>query len=439
MTSPGPSGAASPVPRVGGRVLLIDPSDRVLLIHERIEDGSTHWLTPGGGVEAGEDPRAAARREAVEEVGIALALPDDAPEVLRTRRFWSWAGVTYDQVDHFYLVRLPEAVEPSPAALTAMERETVLGHAWWSVDQLRATDEMLCRPTSATSSPGCSGARTGAGSLGPSWHARHPHRDPPCGPRAWWSGATVPLGGYESALARAGFERVAGADEAGRGACAGPLVVAACILPPGRRGRIDGLDDSKALTAAAREQLFPVIRRRALAYSIVVIPAAEIDAYGLHVANLAGMRRALCTLDPAADYALTDGFPVPGLGLPSTAVWKGDATVACIAAASILAKVTRDSIMTAMHEQWPQYEFARHKGYITPDHAAALTAAGPCPQHRRRYVNVRRALQGLAPVDEPGGGDRPPAELVGDLPAAELVGDLPAAELMGDLPAAEIA
>ncbi len=237
-----------------------------------------------------------------------------------------------------------------------------------------------------------------------------------------------PLGGYESALARAGFERVAGADEAGRGACAGPLVVAACILPPGRRGRIDGLDDSKALTAAAREQLFPIITRRALAYSVVVIPAAEIDAYGLHVANLAGMRRALCTLDPAADYALTDGFPVPGLGVPSTAVWKGDATVACIAAASILAKVTRDSIMTAMHEQWPQYEFARHKGYITPDHAAALSAAGPCPQHRRRYVNVRRALQGLAPVDEAVGGEHR-AELTGDLPAADSVGDLPVAEI----------
>src|SRR5438270_11024419 len=99
-----------------------------------------------------------------------------------------------------------------------------------------------------------------------------------------------PLGGYESALARAGFERVAGADEAGRGACAGPLVVAACILPPGRR--IDGLDDSKVLSAATRERLYRQVTRRALAYSIMVIQAAEIDAYGLHVANLAGMRRA---------------------------------------------------------------------------------------------------------------------------------------------------
>ncbi|WP_375489521.1 ribonuclease HII [uncultured Jatrophihabitans sp.] len=201
-----------------------------------------------------------------------------------------------------------------------------------------------------------------------------------------------PLGGYESALGRAGFRYVAGADEAGRGACAGPLVVAACILPPGRAGQIDGLDDSKVLTPAVRERLYARIVRRALAYTVVVIPAAEIDAYGLHVANLAGMRRAVGTLAPRADYALTDGFAVPGLAVPSIAVWKGDATVACIAAASILAKVTRDAIMTGLHDRWPDYEFFAHKGYITPAHEAALTARGPCPEHRRRYVNVRRAM-----------------------------------------------
>lgn len=211
-----------------------------------------------------------------------------------------------------------------------------------------------------------------------------------------------PLGGYESALGRAGFELVAGADEAGRGACAGPLVVAACILPPGRSGRIDGLDDSKLLSAATREALYRTIVRRALAYSVVIVAAAEIDAWGLHVANLAGMRRALNTLVPAAHYALTDGFPVAGLGVPSTAVWKGDATVGCIAAASILAKVTRDAIMTRMHDDWPQYGFAEHKGYITPAHSAALTAAGPCPEHRRRYVNVRRALREVDLLGENG-------------------------------------
>ena len=213
-----------------------------------------------------------------------------------------------------------------------------------------------------------------------------------------------PLGGYESALARAGFGIVAGADEAGRGACAGPLVVAACVLPLGRRGRIDELTDSKLLTPAARERVYEQVLRRALAHSIVIVPAAEIDAYGLHVANLAGMRRALTTLRPAPDYALTDGFAVPGLGVPATAVWKGDATVACIAAASVLAKVTRDRIMTELHDRWPQYDFARHKGYVTAAHTEALNLWGPCEEHRRRYVNVRRALHLAAGMGDNGPG-----------------------------------
>jgi ribonuclease HII len=112
------------------------------------------------------------------------------------------------------------------------------------------------------------------------------------------------------------------------------------------------------------------------------------------------MRRAIGHLNPQANYALTDGFPVTGLGVPATAVWKGDATVACIAAASILAKVTRDQIMTEMHEQWPEYDFAKHKGYITAAHSAALAEHGPCQQHRRRYVNVRRALGLVSPVGD---------------------------------------
>jgi len=207
------------------------------------------------------------------------------------------------------------------------------------------------------------------------------------------------LTAYESALARAGFDLVAGADEAGRGACAGPLVVAACILPPGRRGQISDLADSKLLTAAVRERLYDVIVKRALAYSVIVIPAAEIDDIGLHVANLQGMRRALAALRPAPTYALTDGFAVPGLGFPATAVWKGDAVVGCIAAASILAKVSRDRLMRELHDQWPQYEFAQHKGYVTPLHAAALERHGPCPQHRTSYVNVRRASQVYASVE----------------------------------------
>jgi ribonuclease HII len=226
------------------------------------------------------------------------------------------------------------------------------------------------------------------------------------------------LDAYEAALARGGFDVVAGADEAGRGACAGPLVVAACVLGRGRSDRIDGLADSKVLTATTRERLFDQIRSRARAISVIVVPAAEVDAFGLHVANLAGMRRALGTLSPRPTYALTDGFPVRGLEMPATAVWKGDAVVACIAAASILAKVTRDRLMRELHDRWPAYDFARHKGYVTAEHAAALDLHGPCPEHRMRYVNVQRAAAGQA-------GRRPPepadADAAADIDAASDV------------------
>jgi len=208
------------------------------------------------------------------------------------------------------------------------------------------------------------------------------------------------LSAYVTALRRAGFGLVAGADEAGRGACAGPLVVAACILPPGRRGEIVGLADSKLLTPDVREALYDEIVDRALAYSVIAIPAAEVDERGLHVSNVAGMRRALAALRPEPDYALTDGFPVRGLGIPATAVWKGDAVVSCIAAASILAKVTRDRAMVKLHNVWPGYEFAQHKGYITPEHAAALDRLGPCAEHRASYVNVRRVLAMRGPARE---------------------------------------
>ena len=194
----------------------------------------------------------------------------------------------------------------------------------------------------------------------------------------------------ESALRRHGFGLVAGTDEAGRGACAGPLVIAACVLPEGRRGQVPGLNDSKLLTAAVREEVYTQVVRRALAWSVVVVPAGEVDRHGLHVMNIEGMRRAVARLDPAPAYVLTDGFPVRGLTVPSAAVPKGDATVACIAAASVLAKVTRDRIMVGLHDRWPDYEFATHKGYVTPVHSAALRRHGPCPEHRFSYVNVRR-------------------------------------------------
>ena len=199
------------------------------------------------------------------------------------------------------------------------------------------------------------------------------------------------LYGYERALRRAGLDPIAGVDEAGRGACAGPLVAAAVILPEGRRGEIPGLADSKLLTALARERCYQQVLRRALSWSVVVIEPEECDRIGMHVANVEALRRALARLDVRPSYVLTDGFPVDGLEVPGLAVWKGDRVVACIAAASVVAKVTRDRLMGELHQVYPEYDFATHKGYVTSSHTEALEEHGPCPAHRRRFVNVRRA------------------------------------------------
>jgi ribonuclease HII len=199
------------------------------------------------------------------------------------------------------------------------------------------------------------------------------------------------LYGYERALTRAELTPVAGVDEAGRGACAGPLVAGAVVLPPGKRGEIRGLADSKLLTAARRDVCYDLIRDRALAWAAVAIPAAECDRLGMHVANVEALRRALARLTIRPAYALTDGFTVDGLGVPTLAVWKGDRVSASIAAASIIAKVTRDRMMLELHERWPHYDFATHKGYCTTEHDEALIEHGPCPEHRRRFVNVRAA------------------------------------------------
>ncbi len=216
-------------------------------------------------------------------------------------------------------------------------------------------------------------------------------------------GATVRrdagLYGYERALRRHGVEVIAGVDEAGRGACAGPLVAGAAILPAGAAGVVPGLADSKLLTESAREKCYDQIVRRALAWSVVVVEHDECDRLGMHVANIEALRRAVAQLDTRPEYVLTDGFPVDGLGVPGLAVWKGDRVAACIAAASVLAKVTRDRLMTRLDEQWPAYDFKTHKGYITETHTAALAAHGPCEIHRMRFVNVRRAA-GLEPLPE---------------------------------------
>ncbi|CAN5238195.1 MAG: ribonuclease [Nocardioidaceae bacterium] len=203
------------------------------------------------------------------------------------------------------------------------------------------------------------------------------------------------LYGYERALARKGFTPIAGADEAGRGACAGPLVAAAVVLDPHRT--IDGLADSKLLTEASREACFDLIMAQARDVSVVVVEASECDRIGIQHANIAALRRALARLSIRPAYALTDGFGVDGLGVPGLAMWKGDRVSASIAAASVIAKVTRDRIMTEMHDDFPAYDFATHKGYVTRAHQRALEHNGPCEQHRLTYANVRTAGKGRTP------------------------------------------
>ena len=198
------------------------------------------------------------------------------------------------------------------------------------------------------------------------------------------------LYGYERALARAGFVRVAGADEAGRGACAGPLVAGACILP---MRPIEGINDSKKLTEKARERLYDVIVERAVAWAVVRIEPSECDELGMHVANLAALRRAVWRLEVEPDFVVTDGFGVDGLGRPNLAMWKGDAVAASVSAASILAKVTRDRIMLDYHEQYPDYRFDIHKGYCTRLHQDALDGRGPCAIHRMKWDNVARTVK----------------------------------------------
>lgn len=194
---------------------------------------------------------------------------------------------------------------------------------------------------------------------------------------------------YERALARAGLAPVAGADEAGRGACAGPLVAAAAILDPSRP--IEGLDDSKALSASARDRLYEVICKRAVAVAVAIVEPGECDELGMHQADLHGLRRAVLRLDQAPSFVITDGFAVDGLGVPGVAMWKGDKVAACVSAASIVAKVTRDRIMVDYDRAYPEYGFAIHKGYCTAAHQRALDEHGPCAIHRWCFDNVVRS------------------------------------------------
>jgi ribonuclease HII len=208
------------------------------------------------------------------------------------------------------------------------------------------------------------------------------------------------LYGYERALVRVGLGPVAGADEAGRGACAGPLVAAAAILSDARHRQIKGLNDSKLLTALQRERLYAEITEKAVAWSVVAVEPEECDRLGMHVANVMALRRALLRLEVPPTYALTDGFPVDGLGVPGLAVWKGDRVAACVSAASIIAKVTRDRLMCELDSVYPEYAFAVHKGYCTPLHQERLDAYGPSATHRMRFDNVARTTRVEPMIDQ---------------------------------------
>lgn len=192
----------------------------------------------------------------------------------------------------------------------------------------------------------------------------------------------------ESQLLKAGITPIAGVDEAGRGACAGPLVIASVVLIDPFAPELSVVRDSKEIPEKKRDEVFDLINQIAASIGIVIVPAAEVDARGVHAANLDGMRRAVQGLAVQPAYVLTDGYAIEGLGYPNLAVWKGDQVVTTISAASIIAKVTRDRIMREMDAEFPQYGFATHKGYITAAHTKALNLYGPCAQHRRSFANI---------------------------------------------------
>jgi ribonuclease HII len=183
---------------------------------------------------------------------------------------------------------------------------------------------------------------------------------------------------------------VCGADEAGRGPLAGPVVAAAVILDSGRP--IVGLRDSKLLSPARREALAVEIRARAIAWQVACSDVAEIDALNILQASLLAMQRAIEALEPAARFALIDGNQVPRLAIPARAIVGGDALEAAISAASILAKTHRDALMRTLDVEHPGYGFASHKGYPTPEHLSRLRELGPCAAHRRSFAPVRAVL-----------------------------------------------
>ena len=196
------------------------------------------------------------------------------------------------------------------------------------------------------------------------------------------------MAAIESQLIDAGITPLAGVDEAGRGACAGPLVIASVVLHDPFAEDLAEVRDSKDVSEKEREDLYELLIQKAAAISTIIVPPAEVDARGVHAANLDGMRRAVQGLSITPAYVLTDGYAIDGLGIANLAVWKGDQVAHCISAASIIAKVTRDRIMRELDTQYPQYGFAKHKGYITASHTKALYTHGPCIEHRRSFSNI---------------------------------------------------
>ncbi|MGZ5353950.1 MAG: ribonuclease HII [Actinomycetota bacterium] len=195
------------------------------------------------------------------------------------------------------------------------------------------------------------------------------------------------LGRYERGLRQQGFRRIAGADEAGRGALAGPLVAAAVILP--EDFDLEGVNDSKVLTANQREVAYERIVRSAVAWTVCRCMPTRIDRRGLHKTNVWLLRRCVTTLDVEPDYVLTDGFPVRRLPVPNLSIKKGDAVTASVAAASIVAKVTRDRMMDRYHRRFPAYGFDHNRGYGTKEHRDAIREHGPSPIHRFSFKGLR--------------------------------------------------
>lgn len=208
---------------------------------------------------------------------------------------------------------------------------------------------------------------------------------------------------HERALRARGLSLIAGVDEAGRGPLAGPVVAAAVVLPA--NCRLPGLADSKALTSLARSRLCEMIRKRAVSFGVASVDAPTIDRVNILQATYRAMREAVARLEPSPEFLLVDGWALPAAPVEQRALVQGDRICASIAAASILAKVTRDQMMEELDRQYPGYGFAQHKGYGTEEHLALLALLGPCPEHRRSFAPVQAWFQqrlALGEEDETG-------------------------------------